>query len=408
MFEKILSSCKQTAQKVIAAVKNFYSEKAVPAVKSFFSEKTVHAVKSFFSEKAVSAVKSFYSDKVKPIFEKIFEKKPQDTDSGSGLLTWLAANKKLIAIIGGSMLLVAVGVFITLMAVNVWSRADVTVNMPYELYVSASDAASGSDIMTLITPQPAVSDSSVSGADTAVSSSDTVSDSDVISVRINVKKGTTVADVLASACITLDEAYMMDRKGDEVIEDDTIINIFKLMYVTITADGTATSIYTDLITVGELLAQQGITLDEDDRLSCAAEDAVYNNMNIIVNRVNVVDEVKTEVIPFETEKRANSSMYVGKEKTTVSGVDGAKEITYRKTYVDGVLESTVIVNEVVTVEPVTRIIEYGTKAKTTRTTKKTSAGRYIVSKEKVYDCDGSGHGYYIITYSDGTVVYQDF
>lgn len=32
----------------------------------------------------------------------------------------------------------------------------------------------------------------------------------------------------------------------------------------------------------------------------------------------------------------------------------------------------------------------------------------IVSKEKIYDCDGSGHGYYLIKWSDGTEEYEDF
>lgn len=32
----------------------------------------------------------------------------------------------------------------------------------------------------------------------------------------------------------------------------------------------------------------------------------------------------------------------------------------------------------------------------------------IISKEKIYDCDGSGHGYYIIKWSDGREEYEDF
>lgn len=32
----------------------------------------------------------------------------------------------------------------------------------------------------------------------------------------------------------------------------------------------------------------------------------------------------------------------------------------------------------------------------------------IISKEKIYDCDGSGHGYYLIKWSDGTEEYKDF
>lgn len=32
----------------------------------------------------------------------------------------------------------------------------------------------------------------------------------------------------------------------------------------------------------------------------------------------------------------------------------------------------------------------------------------IISKEKIYDCDGSGHGYYLIKWSDGREEYEDF
>ena len=35
-------------------------------------------------------------------------------------------------------------------------------------------------------------------------------------------------------------------------------------------------------------------------------------------------------------------------------------------------------------------------------------GKTVVSRQKVDDCDGSGHGFYIITYSDGSVEYQDY
>lgn len=35
-------------------------------------------------------------------------------------------------------------------------------------------------------------------------------------------------------------------------------------------------------------------------------------------------------------------------------------------------------------------------------------GRYEVSRQKFDDCDGSGHGYYEITYSDGTVETEEY
>ena len=54
-------------------------------------------------------------------------------------------------------------------------------------------------------------------------------------------------------------------------------------------------------------------------------------------------------------------------------------------------------SEKVLKEPVAEIVIKGTKP-----------ARTVVSRQKVMDCDGSGHGYWIITYSDGTTSYQEF
>ena len=79
------------------------------------------------------------------------------------------------------------------------------------------------------------------------------------------------------------------------------------------------------------------------------------------------------------------------------GKNGRKELIYEATYVDGEEESRRLVEERVVEEPTSSIIVRGTAAR-----------RRIVSREQVYDCDGSGHGYYVITWSDGVVEYEDF
>jgi ABC-type enterochelin transport system substrate-binding protein len=43
-----------------------------------------------------------------------------------------------------------------------------------------------------------------------------------------------------------------------------------------------------------------------------------------------------------------------------------------------------------------------TQAAETTTVASQNEEKTIVTKEKVYDCDGSGHGYYHIVYSDGS------
>lgn len=53
-------------------------------------------------------------------------------------------------------------------------------------------------------------------------------------------------------------------------------------------------------------------------------------------------------------------------------------------------------------------IQNNTNSKKNIRQKKSTSKRKVVSREKVYDCDGSGHGYSVITWSDGEVEYKDF
>ncbi|MCD8014235.1 MAG: SH3 domain-containing protein [Lachnospiraceae bacterium] len=53
-------------------------------------------------------------------------------------------------------------------------------------------------------------------------------------------------------------------------------------------------------------------------------------------------------------------------------------------------------------------LEAAAAAAAAASSQSSSGGTTEVSREPVYDCDGSGHGYYIITYSDGSVAYVDF
>ena len=67
------------------------------------------------------------------------------------------------------------------------------------------------------------------------------------------------------------------------------------------------------------------------------------------------------------------------------------------------------VKEKVIKEPVSKIVTEGTKEKPQQSSQKSSgSGKHIVSKRKVPDCDGSGHGYWEIKYSDGTVVTKNY
>ena len=71
---------------------------------------------------------------------------------------------------------------------------------------------------------------------------------------------------------------------------------------------------------------------------------------------------ETEDIPFETEYQTDPDMFVDAgEKVSRNGINGKKVFTYEITYTDGVQTGKALISEIISVNPVSKIIIRGTK-----------------------------------------------
>ena len=218
--------------------------------------------------------------------------------------------------------------------------------------------------------------------------------------------GKKVSDLMTAAGLDGEEHLGVNYDKDTYlseIKDDIVVS--ELEKVTIICDGKESEVYTSAESVDDLLKEQGIKLGKLDRVSHGGDKV------IIIERVTTKDITETETVSFSTEKKYSSDMMSGKSKVTKQGVNGKKECVYRVTYVDGKEESREKLSEKVITPAENQIITYGTKqaAATTQSSAKTSSsGKTVVSREKQPDCDDSGHGYYIVKYSDGSTEYIDY
>lgn len=228
-------------------------------------------------------------------------------------------------------------------------------------------------------------------------------DGNEISVELT---GGKVQDALDKAGITLDDNDVVDCQLEMYCTDNMNITVERRVQASITVDGETSEVVTSAETVSELLAEQNISLGDEDIISAEPDSSLTEGMEIVINRQETREETVTEEIAYETVTNYSSSITYGVESVTQEGINGEKEITYSVTYVDGVETDREVIDEVITKEPQDEIITIGTKKASSSGSG--SSGKTVVSRETVYDCDGSGHGYYIITYSDGSVSYQDF
>ncbi len=119
---------------------------------------------------------------------------------------------------------------------------------------------------------------------------------------------------------------------------------------------------TTATTVGGLLAEQGITLGEFDRVKPSLATRLKKGMKVRIYRVSVTSEtVLAEVVPFSTVIRKNPTLKRGVRHILVAGQPGSSDRTYKVTTVNGKVKSRQLVGEVVLVAPVVQVVEVGTK-----------------------------------------------
>lgn len=175
---------------------------------------------------------------------------------------------------------------------------------------------------------------------------------------------TTVGQLLEENGIVLEENDNIDKDLSEFVENEMRINIERAKVVKITIDKkTYKSFKTGCETIGELMSEMG---KEDGTEYILATPKFSSSMKIEDEIEFEISSVKTEEIstneeiPFETVKKEDNGIKKGTEKVKTKGENGVKTITVKNVYVGGELKETTVVSEEITKEAVDEVILIGT------------------------------------------------
>lgn len=220
--------------------------------------------------------------------------------------------------------------------------------------------------------------------------------------------GKTVADALTASGFEIAENEEPDVDPKTYLKNGMVIGFVSTKNVQIIADGETKDVTTKVVTVEELLKEQNITLGADDEVSEKLDARLSDGIKITVKRVEYKEEKTTEGIASPLKEEYSDEIAEGESEVKQLGEEGEKEVTYKVKYVDGKEDSREKISEKVIKEPVDRIVVYGTGSDNDGYDGSEESGRKEVSRVPYYDCDGSGHGYWEITYDDGSVEYKVF
>ena len=131
--------------------------------------------------------------------------------------------------------------------------------------------------------------------------------------------------------------------------------------VTVHVDGTTLQTRTQRRTVGEVLAQAGVSLMGKDYAVPPLEAPVSDDLAIQVVRVKEVIKVEQETIPHETEWVATPNAPIDTQQIVQVGSDGVTKRRYRVTYENGQPTSDVLEDQWLDHLPSSRVIAYGTQ-----------------------------------------------
>ncbi len=171
----------------------------------------------------------------------------------------------------------------------------------------------------------------------------------------------TVGGFFEEENLSFSEHDDISLKNTDKIEHDLQIDVTKAFDVAINDGGEEQVIKTTGGTIQSLLKQNGITIDEDDRVKPALEEKVTKDTSIEIVRVEVQEEVIEEKVTFETETKEDNSLLKGTEKVIREGKEGKVVNTYEITLENGEEVERKLLDTEVKEEPVKRIVAVGTK-----------------------------------------------
>ena len=208
-----------------------------------------------------------------------------------------------------------------------------------------------------------------------------VSVSDEGKVIEYMSSGQNVEGVLNQTGYTLGESDAVYPSKDSAVSENMLIEIRRAKEFTIILDENEKTVKSAALTVGDLLREQGIA-EGESHVNLESSVKLKEGMKIKISSITVEYEDVTETIPYKTENRNNSSLQKGTTKVAQAGKNGSKVVTYEVKYKNGVEIERKAVNTVVKQNAVTKIVDIGTKTKSSTPVAKTSSASSGGSSQK--------------------------
>lgn len=144
------------------------------------------------------------------------------------------------------------------------------------------------------------------------------------------------------------------------LKKDNKIFIKKAVNVTVAVDGKELNIKTAEDTVDKMFKEEGIKINKEDKVSPSIDTSIQDGLKLIVTRVETKIIDQKFALDFSTVVKRDENAAKGSTKVIQNGQEGEKIITTKLVYENGKEVKRDVINEVITKNPVQKIVAVGT------------------------------------------------
>lgn len=169
----------------------------------------------------------------------------------------------------------------------------------------------------------------------------------------------TVGDILKEKNIKLAVNDIVSPAQNVTLSNGAKIIIKRAVPIKLMIAGKQENITTNKNTVGQVLAEQKIVIDNDDKVNVPLSQKIVKDLLLKVVKVREATVTVREDVAFKMNERGTSEVSRGKRRVVKQGKQGEVERTYKVTFEDDNVVNKELINEKVISKPIDGIVEVG-------------------------------------------------
>lgn len=170
-----------------------------------------------------------------------------------------------------------------------------------------------------------------------------------------------VAEALEQVGVREDGAYLSVSRDLPIGREGLDLDVRTERTITFLVDGKTIPLRTNAATVQAALDQAGISIGPQDRVDADTDAYPQQGQTVSILRVTGSTVTRDERIPFKTVRKDDPTEFKGTEEVATKGSSGLRQVTYSYETIDGVKQKARKVSSKIVRQPVTQVIEVGTK-----------------------------------------------